>query len=200
MKFKEYKYLILSDLYRIKGNINLKILLKELLLGESYKYIFWMRTSKYLRQRKIFKYTLYIISRFMLNKYKYKFGIDIPVNVEIKDGFTIHHFGGIIINSSTKIGKCCNISQNVTLGEIKRGNAKGNPTIKDNVFIGPGAKILGNIIIGNNVAIGANCVVTKDIPDNSVVVGIPARIISQEGSIGYVNRTDYNKFFQNKDS
>lgn len=61
------------------------------------------------------------------------------------------------------------------------------------MYIGPGAKMFGSIKIGNNVAIGANCVVTKDIPDNAVVVGIPGKVISYEGSNGYVNRTDYEK-------
>jgi serine O-acetyltransferase len=67
----------------------------------------------------------------------------------------------------------------------------GYPTLGDNVYIGPGAKKVGAVRIGNNVAIGANCVVTKNIPGNSVVVGIPGRIISQDGSTGYVQRTDY---------
>lgn len=61
----------------------------------------------------------------------------------------------------------------------------------DNIFIGPGAKIIGAVKIGNNIVIGANCVVTRDIPDNSVVVGIPGRVISQDGAKWYINRTDY---------
>jgi serine O-acetyltransferase len=79
----------------------------------------------------------------------------------------------------------------VTLGEANRGDRRGCPVLGDNVYIGPGAKIVGAVRIGNDVAIGANCVVTKDVPDHSVVVGIPGRVISQEGSAGYVNRTDY---------
>ena len=72
-----------------------------------------------------------------------------------------------------------------------RGVRKGYPVIGDNVYIGPGAKVIGNVYVGNNVAIGANCVVTKNVPDNSVVVGIPGNVISSKGSTGYVNRTDY---------
>jgi serine O-acetyltransferase len=60
------------------------------------------------------------------------------------------------------------------------------------VYIGPGAKIIGAVRVGNNVAIGANCVVTKDVPDNAVVVGVPGKIISFRGSQGYVNRTEYD--------
>jgi serine O-acetyltransferase len=89
------------------------------------------------------------------------------------------------------IGRNCNISPGVILGKGNRGKNRGYPTLGDNVYIGPGAKIVGGVKIGNNVAIGANCVVTKDIPDGSVVVGVPGRVISQKGSEGYVNRTDY---------
>ena len=85
-----------------------------------------------------------------------------------------------------KIGKNCNISQGVTIGQSNRGKRAGVPVIGDSVFIGPGAKIFGAITIGNNVAIGANAVVTSDVPDNAVVAGIPARILSLLGSAGYV--------------
>ena len=123
----------------------------------------------------------------------YKLGISIPPDTQIGSGFYIGHFGGIVVNRRCVIGKNCNISQGVTLGQANRGKNKGYPTLGDNVYIGPGAKIVGAVKIGNNVAIGANCVVTKDIPDDSVVVGIPGRIISKEGSKGYVNRTDYTE-------
>jgi serine O-acetyltransferase len=79
----------------------------------------------------------------------------------------------------------------VTLGQSNRGERRGSPVIGDNVFIGAGAKIFGMIKVGNNAAIGANCVVTKDVPENGVVVGVPGRIISMNGSRGYINRTDY---------
>ena len=84
------------------------------------------------------------------------------------------------------------ISQGVTLGQANRGKNKGYPQIGDNVYIGPGAKIVGKIKIGNDVAIGANCVVTKDVPNNSVIVGIPGKVISQAGSIEYINNTNYD--------
>lgn len=91
------------------------------------------------------------------------------------------------------IGKNCNLSQEVTIGITPRGERQGTPIIGDNVYIGPGAKIIGNVKIRNRVAIGANCVVTKDVPDNAVVVGIPGRVIAYQGSKGYVNQTDYEK-------
>ncbi len=99
--------------------------------------------------------------------------------------------GNIFINSETVIGRNCNISQGVTIGPTKRGSRRGSPIIGDNVFIGPGALVIGGIHIGNNVAIGGNAVVNKDIPDNAVVVGNPGVIVSFEGSKDYINLTDY---------
>jgi serine O-acetyltransferase len=64
--------------------------------------------------------------------------------------------------------------------------------IGDNVYIGPGAKLFGAIVVGDNAAIGANCVVTRDVPENGVVVGVPGQVIPYEGSQGYINNTEYD--------
>lgn len=191
MKFSEYKFLILSDLYRITGKAKTILLVRYVLMGEAYKYNFWMRTCQYSRSNVFLKFIIYPFARFMLSHLTYKLGISIPYETNIGSGFYIGHFGGIIINPKSIIGKNCNISQGVTLGQANRGKNMGTPILGDNIYIGPGAKIVGNVRIGNNVAIGANCVVTKDIPDNSVVVGIPGRVISKDGVIGYVNKIDY---------
>ncbi len=127
----------------------------------------------------------------MLNHYKFKFGISIPYETKIDSGLYIGHFGGIVVSGKSIIGKNLNISQGVTLGMANRGPNKGYPVIGDNVYIGPGAKIVGAVKIGNNVAIGANCVVTKNIPDNAVVVGVPGKIISYNGTSNYVENTNY---------
>lgn len=150
-----------------------------------------MRTCAYFRAHSLFRYFLFPLAWLLLNHYDYKYGISISFRTQIGSGLYISHNGGIVINSHAIIGKNCNISHQVTLGVANRGKRKGYPIIGNNVYIGPGAKVIGNIHVGNNVAIGANCVVTKDVPDNSVVVGIPGQIISSEGSQGYINRTDY---------
>lgn len=193
MKFIEYKYLLFSDLYRITGNKKILELVRHILFGESFKYNFWMRTCRYTKDNAMLKISFYPLARFMLWRCKYKFGISVPFTTEIGSGFYIGHFGGIVVNGHSKIGENCNISQGVTIGQANRGRNKGFPIIGDNVHIGPGAKIIGAIKVGNNVAIGANCVVTKDVPDNAVVVGVPGKIISNKGSKDYVNRTDYDK-------
>lgn len=197
MDFREYKFHILSDLYRIEQNIKTFSILRYIIIDrETYKYNFWMHTCKYSRHHPYFKYILYPFARSMLKHYKYKFGISIPYETEIGSGFYIGHFGGIVVSGKSIIGKNFNISHGVTLGMANRGPNKGYPSIGDNVYIGPGAKIVGAIMIGNNVAIGANCVVTKNIPDNAVVIGVPGRIISYNGASGYIDNTDYQDKFQ----
>lgn len=93
-----------------------------------------------------------------------------------------HGIMGIFISDMTRIGKNAVIFQQVTIGadRLTDSDNQGNPTIGDNVYIGAGAKIIGNVTIGNNCRIGANAVVYKDMPDNSVAVCSPTRIIQKE--------------------
>lgn len=125
----------------------------------------------------------------MLYRLKIRLGIDIPYNTSIQPGFYIGHSGGIVVHPDSVIGWNCNISNRVTIGMTCRGARMGVPTIGNNVYIGPGAVIIGNITIGNNVAIGANTVVTKSIPDKAVVAGSPGTIISYNGVDGYICNT-----------
>lgn len=107
-------------------------------------------------------------------------GIHLPKSCEIGPGLIIHHFGGIILNSNTVIGKNCTLRHNVTIGN--RSEIDDVPIIGDNVNIGVGAVLIGRIRIGNNVNIGANAVVLKDVPDNSTAVGVPANILYKKRS------------------
>ena len=102
-------------------------------------------------------------------------GIHLPRGCKIGPGLRIYHFGGIILNPYTVIGKNCTLRHNVTIGNLK--NDFDIPVIGDNVDIGCGAVILGDIKIGNNVKIGANAVVIQDVPDNHIAVGNPAKIL-----------------------
>ncbi|MHB9030426.1 MAG: serine O-acetyltransferase [Candidatus Latescibacterota bacterium] len=197
MRYQEYKQLVLSDLYRVAGNTKASTLLQQIIFGECYKYTFWMRTCRFSRERVWLRFLVYYpVARWLLKHYRYKLGIAIEYYTDIGSGFQIRSFGGIIVNASTKIGKNCTLSQCVTVGQTNRGKYKGIPTIGNNVYIGPGAKIMGSVKIGDNVAVGANCVVTKDVPDNAVVVGVPGKVISYKGSEEYILRTDYETISQ----
>ena len=187
----EVRHLVQSDLYRYCGKKGFRSFIRYFLINPGFKYTCLMRTAKHCREKGVLYLPMYALMRLFLNHYKYKFGISIPYNTRIGVGLYIGHFGGILVNYEVEIGKNCNINQDVTIGASYGGNYPGVPKIRDNVYIAPGAKVIGGITIGNNVAIGANYVVTKPIPDNAVVVGIPGEVISYKGSENYViNKND----------
>jgi serine O-acetyltransferase len=108
-------------------------------------------------------------------------GVEIHPGAEIGSDFFIDHGSGVVIGETAEIGNNVTMYQGVVLGGVSTDPVKRHPTVGDDVVIGTGAKLLGAIKIGNNVKIGANSVVVNDVPDNSVVVGVPGRIISREG-------------------
>ncbi|NLN75142.1 MAG: serine acetyltransferase [Armatimonadetes bacterium] len=114
-------------------------------------------------------------------------GIDLPCSTDIGKGLYIGHFGGIIIGDGVKIGEKCNISQGITIGFAGRGDRWGSPTIGNGVQIYTGAVIVGKITVGDNAVIGANAVVTKDVPESAVVGGVPAKILSYDGASDFIN-------------
>ncbi|WP_223267170.1 serine O-acetyltransferase [Polaribacter sp. IC073] len=113
-------------------------------------------------------------------------GISIPYSASIGEGFYIGHFGNIIIHPNSVIGTNCNISQGVTIGVSGRGDKRGTPIIGNNNYIGANAVVAGKIIIGNNCVIAANSLVIENLSDNSTVMGVPAKVINNLGSKGYI--------------
>lgn len=103
-------------------------------------------------------------------------GVGIRPGADIGEGLYIGHAGLVMINEQVKIGKNLSISAGILIG-LRGGGHPGAPVIGDDVFIGTGAKILGNIKIGDNVKIGANSVVAQNVPSNVNVLGVPAKII-----------------------
>lgn len=100
-------------------------------------------------------------------------GIELPCEVELGRNFIIDHSGGIVISGYAKFGDDCRIRTGVVVG-LARVAEPGAPVIGNNVDIGVGAKVLGRIRVGNDVVIGANAVVTRDVPDGCIAVGVPA--------------------------
>lgn len=113
-------------------------------------------------------------------------GISIPATVQIGHSFYIGHFGGIIINAHSIIGNNCNVSQGVTIGVSGLGINRGVPILGNDVYIGANAVIAGKIFIGNQVLIGACSLVVKSLEDNVTAVGVPAKVVSDDGSKGYI--------------
>ena len=122
----------------------------------------------------LYLHHMYFFARLVSQIGKRKTGIEIHPGARIGDKFFIDHGMGVVIGETAIIGNNVTIFHDVTLGGTGKEKGKRHPTIEDNVFIGSGAKILGNITIGKNAKIGANAVVLNDVAPNTTVVGIPA--------------------------
>lgn len=140
----------------------------EVFFYPSFKIMNYYRLSHYFYQRNHF-----LLARFISERGKKKTGIEIHPGAKIGKRFFIDHGVGVVIGETAVIGDNVTLFHGVTLGGTGKDKGKRHPTIEDNVFIGCGAKILGNIVIGKNSKIGANAVVLKDVAANSTVVGIP---------------------------
>jgi serine O-acetyltransferase len=108
-------------------------------------------------------------------------GVEIHPSAKIGTGFFIDHGMGVVIGETAEIGDYVTLFQGVTLGGTGKERGKRHPTLGNHVVVGAGAKILGGISIGDNVKIGANSVVLKNVPANSTVIGVPARVIKTQG-------------------
>lgn len=124
----------------------------------------------------------YIVGKRLVEIYS---GISLSTQARIGSGLYINHFGSIFVGASI-IGENCNLSHEVTIGVAGRGDKRGLPVVGDRVYFGAGAKVVGKVTIGNDVAIGANAVVTHDLSDCAVAVGAPARVVSYKGSFDSV--------------
>jgi len=109
-------------------------------------------------------------------------GIDLPCEARVGRRFRIDHFGGIIISGDAVLGEDCIVRNGVTIG-LRHTGQRGSPVIGNRVDIGAGAKVLGAIRVGDDVAIGANAVVITDVPANSIAVGVPAHIIPRKSGL-----------------
>ncbi len=129
----------------------------------------------------LYKAHLSFLARLLSQVARFITGIEIHPGAKIGKGFFIDHGMGVVIGETAIIGDNVLLYQGVTLGGTGLEKGKRHPTIGNNVVIGTGAKILGNITVGDNSYIGANAVVIKDVPPNSTVVGVPGRITKQDG-------------------
>ena len=123
-----------------------------------------------------------LIARIISQFARFLTGIEIHPGAKIGKNLFIDHGMGVVIGETSEIGDNVTIYHNATLGGIspsinsnEQRNIKRHPTLKDNVVVGSGAQVLGPIVIGKNAKIGSNAVVTKDVPENAVMIGIPAK-------------------------
>ncbi len=144
----------------------------------------------------LWKKKLYFLARLTSQISRFLTGIEIHPGAKIGRRLFIDHGMGIVIGETCEIGDDVVMFQGVTLGGTGKEKGKRHPTVEDNVFISAGVKVLGAVTLGKNSKIGAGSVVLKDVPPNSTVVGIPGRVVVQDGK--RVNASDKQKELEHK--
>ena len=129
----------------------------------------------------LYRFGVPLLPRLISNTSRFLTGVEIHPGAQIGSSVFIDHGMGVVIGETAIIGDYCLIYQGVTLGGTGKECGKRHPTLGNNVVVGTGAKVLGNIEIGSNVRIGANSVVLRDVPSDCTVVGIPGRVVYREG-------------------
>lgn len=165
-----------KDLYRYYGESG-EPFLKKLFRPLEIKYISVLRKAN---SCKFLPLKLFYMLRLL--RMSHKTQIQIPARTQIGEGFYIGHLGRVIIHPDAKLGKNINIGTGVTIGMENRGKRKGAPIISDNCWIGTNAVIVGNVKIGSDVLIAPLSYVNFDVPDHSIVVGNPAKIIHKDNA------------------
>jgi serine O-acetyltransferase len=124
---------------------------------------------------------LFLLARWLSEVARWLTGIEIHPGARIGRRLFIDHGMGVVIGETSVVGDEVTLYQGVTLGGTGKEHGKRHPTLEDNVVVGGGAKILGNIVVGKNCRIGAGSVVLRNVPENSTVVGVPGHIVFREG-------------------
>lgn len=181
---KEMHRLIKADLFRQDGLVGVKGFIKGWLLIPGFRYAYLLRKTTFYK-----KYSFIgIFYRILKRRARTKYGYDISSDAEIGEGLFLSSHPGHIVVGPIKIGKYCNINNAVTIGRAYKGGKIGRPTLDDFVWIGPGSVIVGNIKIGKNVLIAPNSFVNFDVPDNSLVIGNPAKVFNKDNPTkNYIN-------------
>lgn len=177
---------IAADLFRYMTSTSAKAFVRGWYIA-GFRYTFFMRCCKYFSCKGPLLKPIFLIFRITLRHYSIKYGFQIPYQTDIGPGLCIGHYGPIIVNPNSIIGINCNITVGVLLGlnhKLDENNLVRfeYPKVGNNVALCNNSKIIGGITIGSNSIIGVNSVVTKDIPNNSIAVGSPAKVISTKGS------------------
>lgn len=152
-----------------------KVSVAQLFRDYGYRYVFYLRMCQSGGWRK----ALFTFPRKHLSR---KCGLEISPDTPIGSGFYIGHPYGITVNKTAVIGQNVNIHKGCTIGQENRGPRKGSPSIGNQVYLGVNSTVVGDITVGNDVFIAANAFVNRDIPDHSIVIGSPCKIIPSKGA------------------
>lgn len=181
LDYSDFRSIIRADLSRYTDVCSWSALLRCYILHPGFRFTYWFRLGHFCRKHRTLRYCSKLVTLIILHQSK-KTGIQINPGATIGAGLYIPHYGGIVMNPQTVIGKNCYLSHNVLIGKVHAGKRSGVPVLGDDVFIGTGAVLLGNIQVGNNAAIGVNSVVIDDVPEAVLVAGSPAKVVAQRSA------------------
>jgi serine O-acetyltransferase len=157
------------------GREKLRVILLRMLFNQGVKAVFWYRIANFCARHR-----LRFIAHWLTYTVKRRFSIEISPFACIGPRFRLSHGFGTVIGIGSRVGADCNIFHQVTLGQADpTGDAKDYPQIEDGVTIYCGAKVLGNIRVGQGAVVAANAVVIRDVPAGGIVGGVPARLLGQ---------------------
>lgn len=183
---QEMNEYIHADLFRYCGKTDKRSCRKYRRVSLGFRFTYYMRKCSYYRYHKLLRYIAFPVYKTLKDKAGIKLGAEISDLTEVGKGLHIAHFGQIIIHSDAVLGENVSLSQGVTVGQTLKDGKSFVPVVGNCVYLAPGAKVIGGIKIGNNVAVGANAVVTRDLPDNATAAGVPAKVLSDNGAGDYI--------------
>lgn len=174
--YKDCVYLIKSDRYRLHGrNESIISILMKIMKPFNSSLLFWLRLCQY-------RGWLWPVCRIMYAFASRRFQVEIPVSTKIGYGLYLGHNIYMVINGGTIIGNNVNLSQFLNIGT----NHNAPAIIGDNVYVGPHVSIIEDVRIGSNFSIGAGAVVTRDVPENATVAGVPAKVLNYNNPGRYI--------------
>lgn len=176
--------IINCDLHRKSGRHDFRYLVQSVLKDPAFRYIYLMRKASAYHKR----HPIGVLWRVLLKRCAARYGMQIPPDTKIGKGFSMIHWGPIVISFQAVLGDYCTVSQGVTIGSTIRGGNMGVPVIGERVWIGPNAVLVGGISVGSNVLVAPNAYVNFDVPADSIVMGNPARIVpSEDATAEYID-------------
>ena len=182
----EMNEFIRADLFRYCAKTDGRTLRKYRRSSLGFRFTYYMRKCSYYRYHRVFRYILFPVYKTLKDRAGMKLGAEISDLAQVGKGLHIAHFGQIIIHSDAVLGDNVSLSQGVTVGQTIKDGESFVPTVGNSVYLAPGAKVIGGITVGSNVAVGANAVVTHSLPDNAVAAGVPAKILNTNGAGDYI--------------
>ena len=183
---QDLQYYWNADLFRYNADISRKAFRKAKRYIPGFRFCYYLRKCACLSKAPVYTRPLFYIANHKLERLKVQYGFDIEYSTQIGPGLHLSHWGGVVINPKAVIGENCNLSQQITIGVDSKEGMDAVPVIGSRVYIAPGSKIFGAVTVGDDSAVGANAVVNRDVPSGVTVGGVPAKMISQESSAGYI--------------